>query len=146
MTEQLNRNASPAENLHATDALSSEEDAQDDYDDEQRLQLEASFNFLASILEQADWKNEEIELISTAVYGGVNDELRDVVAPQLGRLRKNMVLVDMRESEKMLWEQWSAGWTLEQIESAYHDLENHSAHKLRMRIARLVAKLGAQTY
>lgn len=147
MTQQPHQpEISPIETMRALDVQLAVEAPLQEPDDQERLQLEAKFNYLASVLERADWPEDKIQAVSSAVYSGVTEELRETIQPQLTTLRLNTTLVDMRESERLLWEQWFAGWPIEKIEAAYHDPDNHSAHKLRMQIAHLVAKIGAQTY
>lgn len=147
MTQQRRRpEISPIETMNTRDVQSFAEAPQEEPDDGERLQLEVPFTYLASVLERADWPEDKIQAVSSAVYNGVTDEIREAIRPQLMELRLNTALVDMRESERLLWEQWFAGWPIKEIEKMYHDPDNHSAHKLRMQIAHLVAKIGAQTY
>lgn len=106
-----------------------------------RLQLEASFDKMADVLEGVDWKEQEIEHIATAAYYGMYAEAYELAA----RLEANIHLVEMRESQQILWKQWIEGISPEELEKVYDDPMHASVDKLRMQIANLVAKLGAQT-
>ena len=103
--------------------------------------LEKAFDDLATALSQAEWTQDEIDMIAEAVYHGVTQDTSSVLLP----LKMNKSLASLRPGEEILWQQWVSGMSLGELAGEYDDSERHSIDQLRMQIANLVAKIARLT-
>ncbi len=109
--------------------------------DEQLEHLRDSFDRLASVLESISWNEGEIQSMITAIHDGITDDAGELAE----RLARNFPLIEARESDQQLWQEWSSGMSIVAIEETYNDPARHAATQLRMRLANIATKLGLQT-
>ena len=110
----------------------------DEWSAEERIRVMASFDRLATILDELSWNEQSIQAFMTAIQTHITDETK----PLTQQLEKGIAVADLKSHHYELWNMWSAGTPLCDVAATLNDPDHHSFAQLCMRIASIATKLG----